>query len=295
MSQEGARTMKLKYKLLLFCMVIMMTACRAKSEGKAEEKEQKLSALLMIKAMQDSMYPEITGEERLRQRRLYDAVLHLDKDRVQKCLDEGADPDKCLGVEGWESTNPLLMVIRRIKATYWAYDKDKVPEPVPDVGVLEVLVDGGADVQKLPYVWFIVTNRGNKSIDSIKSKPTIVAYGRLEDPEEEAAYYVNDSNRLMGAFLKAGADADKLGHPYPFNAAIESEDFYMSDETANSYFAQGTRAINEAIKKGMVWESQVDLLLQYTSLDEASLEAARESGDQLMIEKIEKLWREQQK
>jgi hypothetical protein len=45
----------------------------------------------------------------------------------------------------------------------------------------------------------------------------------------------------------------------------------------------------------MVWESQVDLLLRYVKLDEASLEAARESGDPGMVEKINRLWEEQQK
>jgi hypothetical protein len=67
----------------------------------------------------------------------------------------------------------------------------------------------------------------------------------------------------------------------------------FSDEEANAYFVQGTRPVNEAIKKGMVWESQVDLLLQYTGLDEASLEVARESGDPAMIGKINRLWIEQ--
>jgi hypothetical protein len=64
----------------------------------------------------------------------------------------------------------------------------------------------------------------------------------------------------------------------------------MSYEKAQAYFNRGTRAINEAIRKGMVWESQVDLLLEYTSLDEDSLIAAEESGDPGMKEKIRRLW-----
>jgi len=67
----------------------------------------------------------------------------------------------------------------------------------------------------------------------------------------------------------------------------------MTEEEANEYHAKGTRPINEAIKKGMRWESQVDLLLQYTTLDEDSLEAAKESKEPAMIEKINKLWNEQ--
>jgi len=64
-------------------------------------------------------------------------------------------------------------------------------------------------------------------------------------------------------------------------------------EEASEYFAKGTRPLYEAIKKGMRWESQVDLLLQYTTLDEDSLKAARESKDPAMIAKITRLWNEQ--
>ena len=62
---------------------------------------------------------------------------------------------------------------------------------------------------------------------------------------------------------------------------------------AEKYFAKGTRPINEAIKKGMRWENQVDLLLQYTTLDKDSLKAAKQSKDKAMIEKITRLWNEQ--
>jgi hypothetical protein len=102
----------------------------------------------------------------------------------------------------------------------------------------------------------------------------------------------NDANRVLAALLEAGADPDKLGHPFPFGYDRKLPRF--TDEKANKYFANGTRAINEAIKKGIFWESQVDILLQYTNLDEDSLIAAKESGDSAMIEKITKLWEEQQ-
>lgn len=42
--------------------------------------------------------------------------------------------------------------------------------------------------------------------------------------------------------------------------------------------------------KGLKWESQVDLLLEYgATLDESCLEAARLSGDKAMLEKVERL------
>jgi hypothetical protein len=136
----------------------------------------------------------------------------------------------------------------------------------------------------------------NWDIDQIQRQTTqYLSSGDLwatqEEADKEKAGFVQDANRLIKAFLEAGADPDQLGNQYPYRPY--QKDKYMSDEEANSYFAQGTRAINEAIKKGMVWESQVDLLLQYTKLDEASLEAARESNDPVMVEKIERLWHEQ--
>jgi hypothetical protein len=112
-----------------------------------------------------------------------------------------------------------------------------------------------------------------------------------EEAREAAASYVEDANRVLEAFLEAGADPDQPGHPYPYS--YEVVDNGISDEEANEYFARGTRAINEAIKKGIWWESQVDLLLRYTTLDEDSLAAAEESNDPAMIAKITKLWLKQ--
>jgi hypothetical protein len=102
---------------------------------------------------------------------------------------------------------------------------------------------------------------------------------------------VADANRLLEAFLKTGTDPDKLGHPYPFSS--DAMDVKITDKQANEYFVQGTRAVNVAIEKGILWESQVDLLLQYTKLDEESLKAAERSNDPVMIEKIKNLWKEQ--
>jgi hypothetical protein len=112
-----------------------------------------------------------------------------------------------------------------------------------------------------------------------------------EEAKREAWAVVHNASRLLAALLEAGADPDQLGSSSPYNWT----DGWMDDKGAQIRFAQGTRPLNEAIKKGMVWESQVDLLLKYTSLDEASLDAARESGDPGMVEKIEKLWNEQRK
>jgi hypothetical protein len=98
-------------------------------------------------------------------------------------------------------------------------------------------------------------------------------------------------NRIIEAFLKAGADPDLPGHPYPFS--YEAMKARITDEQAREYFSKGTRAINEAIAKGMAWESLVDLLLAYTQLDEESLKAAERSNDPAMVRKIQKLWQVQ--
>jgi hypothetical protein len=68
-----------------------------------------------------------------------------------------------------------------------------------------------------------------------------------EEADEEKLSFVADNNRLLKASLEAGADPDKLGHPIPYSTSREYR--YISDEEANAFFAQGTRAINEAIKK----------------------------------------------
>ena len=162
--------------------------------------------------------------------------------------------------------------------------------------MFDLLLLHGADVNKRPYVWYIVTRTKSDDVErlwqswlgsSVDGKP-------LVDASEKDEYWkssVEDENRLLRAFLKAGANPDMLGHPYPFS--LDAERAGITDRQAKKYFAKGTRAINEAIEKGIAWESQVDILLQYTKLDEESLNAAQRSGDPEMIKKIQKLWEKQ--
>jgi hypothetical protein len=110
----------------------------------------------------------------------------------------------------------------------------------------------------------------------------------MEEKKAIMAGYVQDCNRLVKALLEAGANPDMLGHPFPYS--LDGLRAYLSDEEYNTYFQKGTRALNETIKKGMDWESQVDLLLNYTDLDWQSVQAAEDSGDPRMIEKINTLW-----
>jgi sugar lactone lactonase YvrE len=248
--------------------------------------------------------PERSPEfkEAVRQSELYWAVTIKNVGRVMLYMREGYDPNKCRG-EFWDESTPLGVVAGSFYTTYVRMnDGDEMPDPLPDVAILQLLVDAGADVNRRPYIWHRIWKYKEYRPNRPMGRKIVNRLGR--DPETEAEmeeierddrlaplYYVRDSNRVIEAFLKAGADPDMRGHPYPYT--IEAKRDRINDEKAAAYFAQGTRPINEAIKKGILWESQVDLLLQYTTLDADSLTAARESGDPAMIEKITKLWNEQ--
>ena len=86
------------------------------------------------------------------------------------------------------------------------------------------------------------------------------------------------------------------GHPFPYSHSLKV--LFFTDRIAFKYFnsPEATTPLYEAIKKGMRWESQVDLLLEYgATLDESCLEAAKLSGEQEMVDKIEKLMIRQKK
>jgi hypothetical protein len=222
------------------------------------------------------------------------SVDRLDCECATVILESGVDPDCCLGDCGWATSNPIGVVTHSYYDTYWRYfygDIDELKEPLPDVLTLSILVKSGADINKRPYVWQRVYEISNQDIASKwKDRPTRdgVREGVYEDMRD---YTIKDANRVLKTLLELGADPDMLGHPYPFS--YEAMEAGITDKQAKKYFEKGTRAINEAIEKGMAWESQVDLLLQYTYLDEESLNAAQRSGDPEMIKKIQKLWEKQ--
>ena len=247
----------------------------------------------------------ISHEENVRQNDLSNAIrfglthdesMRLDK--LKQYLEEGYDPNRSCGEE-WSERTPLYLVARSFYSSWLSIEFGReISDPPPDIEVFQLLVDAGADVNQWPYIWLRVYKWDNWHLDNwIRDAGPYFARLSLTKEETERGkeqvifYYVNDANRIIEAFLKAGADPDKFGHPYPFSPAATHR--WISEEEAREYFAKGTRPINEAIKKGIRWESQVDLLLQYTMLDVDSLEAARESNDPAMIEKITRLWDEQ--
>jgi hypothetical protein len=220
---------------------------------------------------------------------LYNAVYGDHVEWVKELLDAGADPNYCFGENGYIDSNPLNVVAEDFYDTYYRRQfGEAIPDPPPDVAVLNLLVKAGADINRRPYVWNRVFLYNNYSIKDIENQSK--ADNEATEPsamKAEIDNYIKDANRLIEAFVKAGADVDKRGHPYLRKAE-------MDDTRANVYIAHGSRAINVAIEKGIVWESQVDLLLKYTKLDEESLKAAARSNDFQMVEKITELWQEQQ-
>ena len=96
-------------------------------------------------------------------------------------------------------------------------------------------------------------------------------------------------------FLDAGADINRKGNPLPFDKKYCTK---ITEKEIQKMFnsPEATSPLYEAIKKGMQWESQVDLLLEYgAQLNESCKKAAQESGDTAMIEKINKLAEEKNK
>jgi hypothetical protein len=236
--------------------------------------------------------PVYKSEEERLAKTLYNAIYGSRVERVKEMLDKGADPNYCYGEAGWVDSNPLTVVAEGFYSIYYARQFEEITDPAKDVLIFNLLIEAGADINRRPYVWDRVFRYNNQDIDTtIKNHHINAESSDLESMKEETEQFIFDANRIIEVFLRAGADPDKLGHPYPFSR--EAVFAQITDKEAKEYFAQGSRAINVAIEKGIMWESQVDLLLRYTNLDEESLKAAKRSNDPKMIEKIQELWNKQ--
>lgn len=215
----------------------------------------------------------------------YNAIYGERVNLVKELLEEGADPNKCIGEAGWVDSNPLKIVAESFENTLYSGKKDNFK----DIQLLNLLIDYGADINRLPYIWARVYTWGNEELNS--SLESIYKYHKDEiNDRDPIKWYVKDSNRLLKAMLERGMSPNMKGHPVPYTHRLTL--LFFTDKIAFKYFnsPEATTPLYEAIKKGMMWESQVDMLLEYgATLDESCLEAARLSGDEAMIEKVERL------
>lgn len=277
----------MKKIIAVFFICVLFSSCGKFEEGTVLNRLNPIRLLLLnIRKNPDN----ISNEQRKQARAFYRALRRYEwePEKVKEMLAAGADPNYCYGECGWVQNNPLMLLSEMSFSSYYFKEKyGYVPDITPDVALLDDLLSYGADIHKYPYVWAIVYRNGNGYIRDLEKQETKdVAKVKIEST-------IADTDRILRAFLEKGADVNKRGDPYPFSG--DSPD-NMSDEVLNMYFNKGSTPLYEAIKKGMRWESEIDLLLKYGAIiDESCLEAAKLSGEEAMVEKIQKLFDGKQK
>lgn len=260
--------------LMIFCIIFVNAYKTVKTIKKGTETS--------LRAIRENPFLGMTDEEKM-DRLFYNSIKHYSYslEGVINCLSEGRSPDYCYGECGWIDSNPLLLLSELHYDTYIRNKHgEEIPKTTPDIELFNLLIDAGADINKYPYVFAIVYR---KNIDSYMD-------------EDEKIIYVSDSNRILKAFLDKQADPNAKGNYKTFDWQTNDENMSYEEfqEMCNS--PEATTPLYEVIKKGIKWESQVDLLLEYGAiLDESCLEAAQLSGDEQMMEKIQKLWKEKNK
>ncbi|MBQ8681139.1 MAG: hypothetical protein IJ530_15515 [Treponema sp.] len=223
--------------------------------------------------------------EKMTKYSFYNSLYELDLERVRNHLENGFNSNECKGEARWVDSNPLRVVSEKWFSSYdFIHNDVKNIAVFPDVEIIKILVEHGADINRLPYIWNKIWRWNNDTIKDITKN--------LKNPNSEVIIdcFINDHNRVLRVLLENGANPNLKGHPYPFGKSRWL--LFFTDKKAFKYFnsPEATTPLYEAIKKGMVWESQVDLLLEYGAiLDESCLEAAKQSGDEAMFQKIEKL------
>ena len=234
----------------------------------------------------------------------YNAVYRCDYVWTENHLKAGYDPNKCIGDAGWYDSNPLKVLCENLMGDYDEIRVDnhyehKYPIEYSSINLFYLFLEYGVDINRLPYVWQRVYSFDNSELDDwweYEVRKTMIPEDKKETREQRDSEFIYDANLLLEALLKAGANPNMKGHPFPYSHSLKV--LFFTDRIAFKYFnsPEATTPLYEAIKKGMRWESQVDLLLEYgATLDESCLEAAKLSGEQEMVDKIEKLMIRQKK
>lgn len=270
--------MKKCFFIASFIFLLLFTSCiTEKSQERYYETMNKYEELDITNPIS-----KLTKED------YYKALLTHNVEKTRVFLDANYDPNRCVVLIGnWEEYNPLLVVVSN-RFSCWDVNTNtrKDLETYDDVELINLLAEYGADVNLLPYIWKRVYVDSN---DFIKSR---TEHFPEDIAAEKTLCLIEDSNRVIKALLDNGADPNYKGHPAPFD---EDNYFYyisMTVKKARRKFKskKATTPLYEAIKKGMLWESQVDLLIEYGALvDKSCLEAAKLSGDDQMIKKIERI------
>ena len=191
--------------ILVILISIVLFSCNNGNQYNKKMKE-------MLESFRQVEFPGLNKEQR-EQWLFYKAIYRKEPNTVQAFLNKGFNPNYCHGECGWADSNPLAVVAESIYDTYNRCSRgEEIPDPVPDVATLQVLVAGGADVNWRPYIWNRVYGFNNEDLnaywkmDSVKVSSVIAK-------EDYKIFCVKDLNRIIEAFLKAGADPDMLGHP----------------------------------------------------------------------------------
>ena len=231
----------------------------------------------------------------------YNAVYSQDVVWTENHLKAGYNPNKCHGDAGWYDSNPLKELCCHMMGKYslvyneGSYEHEKEITYV-GIQIFDLLKKYNVDINKFPYVWqriYLFNDEDMNNWWEIEKRNKMILDNKKKSKTTMDLEYIADANVLLEALLKAGADPNMKGHPFPYSHSLKL--LFFTDKKAFKYFnsSEATTPLYEAIKKGIKWESQVDLLLEYgATLDETCIEAAKLSGDDKMIEKINSLMQE---